>query len=304
MGEGRASVSLRSSGKKTWEPHPFSRNLEGLVITAIALDPSGGLWFGTRGEGIRAFVDGKWRSITTSDGLPSDTIPVVTITKAGEVWAGTTAGIGLLRNYRGTEWEVFSERDALPRDGVSAIVPMSDGSVWVVTRAGAARYSETGWIHHAGPFAEARGRVSVELSLDGDLWASTDRGLFSFAKEEWRLSYAFERPMPVFDLAAGLDGSMWALTPRSILRQTNGSCRPRTYRVRRWIREADFARFRRGERGDAGSAAGRVFTALTDNRSVGWISISMVLFANCLNSPMGRFGSVGCGIFIGIATVT
>ena len=76
-----------------------------------------------------------------------------------------------------------------------------------------------------GPFAEARGRVSVELSLDGDLWASTERGLFHFLQEEWKLSHKFDRPMPVFDLASGHDGSMWALTPRSILQLADGDWR-------------------------------------------------------------------------------
>ena len=218
--EHAAVISIQIPGREGWIPHPLSADLKDVSISAVAQDPSGGLWFGTREEGIRVYTNGKWRSVTVDDGLPSNRITVLTITKKGEVWAGSTAGIGLLKDYRGTQWELFTERDVLPSDGVNAIVSMTDGSIWVGTRAGAARYADTGWVHHAGPFSGVRGPISIELSLNGDLWASTERGLFPYQAEAWQQSYTFDPPTPVIDLISCPDGSMWALTPRSVLRLT------------------------------------------------------------------------------------
>jgi serine phosphatase RsbU (regulator of sigma subunit)/ligand-binding sensor domain-containing protein len=214
---GHAGVSLRLHDQTDWTTHPLSVDLQGITVLAVARDPDGGLWFGTSDQGIRVYADETWRSIMVEDGLPSNTIDVLTITETGEVWAGSPAGVGLLTSYKDSKWRLFSERDVLPSDAIQAIVSMSDGSVWVGTRAGAARYSATGWVHHTGPFAEARGPVAVELSLDGDLWAGTQMGLYNFHGGEWHLSHAFDRPSAIFDLAAANDGTMWALTPQSIL---------------------------------------------------------------------------------------
>lgn len=211
-------VSVRRPGSEAWVRHPLSDDLRDTYVRAAAVDPDGGLWFATDEEGILVYRDGSWSAHTLETGLPSNTITSLVITKAGEVWAGSSAGVGMLQDFRRGEWQRYNERDALPSDGVNAIRVLRDCSVWVGTRAGAIRYALTGWVHHAGPFANVRFGVSVELSLDGDLWASTDEGMWLFTKGAWQLSHKFARRMPVFALASGEDGSMWALTPRSLLR--------------------------------------------------------------------------------------
>lgn len=215
------AVSVLLPDAKTWTRHPLSEDLAGMNVRAVAQDPDGGLWFATRDAGIRIYAEGRWRSMTEDAGLPSNRIEVLTITASGEVWAGSSAGLGLLSNGRSKTWKVFSERDVLPSDGINAVTAMSDGSVWVGTRAGAARYAPTGWVHHTGEFASNRGPVSVELSLDGDLWAGLDTGLYRFAGGKWKQEVAFDRRERVYSLLGGRDGSMWALTSRSLKRRTH-----------------------------------------------------------------------------------
>ena len=70
----------------------------GLVSNAVrAIDSRGDtVWFGTP-DGVSRRSGGEWRSYRTRDGLPSDDVAALLVDRDGNVWAGTSAGLAVLR---------------------------------------------------------------------------------------------------------------------------------------------------------------------------------------------------------------
>lgn len=80
----------------------------------------------------------EWKTINSSDGLPSDKVMAVKMDEA-RLWAGTDAGLALLSDQG---IRVFTKSDGLPFDVISALaVSSGTGDVWIGTMGGLARYS-------------------------------------------------------------------------------------------------------------------------------------------------------------------
>lgn len=68
-------------------------------IVEIELDPQGGTWFGTGGRGVSVLLsNGTWRSLTTFEGLPSDTVTALEYSSSG-MWVGTRRGLALFDGF-------------------------------------------------------------------------------------------------------------------------------------------------------------------------------------------------------------
>ncbi len=212
----------------SWDPVPLAR----LDVISVASDARRRLWFGTKTAGLLMYdsqlespavssgtsssdsedrstsrqVEG-WTTFTVDDGLPSNTIDALATGPDGTVWVGTPMGVAR-RGPGQVAFDSFTEQNALPSNGVMAVLVASDGTTWIGTRGGVARYAPTGWVVHRTPFSEQRFPVRIERSADGDLWASTSRGLFRAGGQGWELVLPFARPQPVFDLVSGYEGSL------------------------------------------------------------------------------------------------
>src|SRR5215469_11082465 len=72
---------------------------QGLVSSTtqdLVIDPDGSMWIATLGGGIAHYQEGKFRSYTVKDGLPSDEIASLYRDSGGTLWVGTT-GSGIAR---------------------------------------------------------------------------------------------------------------------------------------------------------------------------------------------------------------
>ncbi|MBI3512119.1 MAG: histidine kinase [Bacteroidetes bacterium] len=61
-------------------------------VYAMAEDPRGYLWLGTRGGGLSRFDGQQFRTFNEDDGLPSAFIDCIRIDKKGNIWIGTDEG--------------------------------------------------------------------------------------------------------------------------------------------------------------------------------------------------------------------
>ena len=87
--DGRGFVSVKAPGVP----------LEGII--SILEDRAGTLWFGTAGEGLVRLRDGKFRVLTTNDGLASNKVMALHEDERGSLWIGTGGGgINRLRDGR------------------------------------------------------------------------------------------------------------------------------------------------------------------------------------------------------------
>src|SRR5215831_4842879 len=68
-------------------------------------DVDGTLWIGTEDGGLTRYANGRFRTYTTEDGLPTTLVDVICRTKDGELVISTTAG---LARMRGERFEVVS----------------------------------------------------------------------------------------------------------------------------------------------------------------------------------------------------
>ena len=70
-----------------------------MKIWAIHEDADGGLWFGTRNNGLFRFRDGRIAHFTTEDGLASNAIYEILEDRAGHLWMSGPNGVSLLNRH-------------------------------------------------------------------------------------------------------------------------------------------------------------------------------------------------------------
>src|SRR5688572_24856247 len=97
-------------------------------IAGMSEGPDGTLWIGTENGGLTSYRLGKFKTYTTRDGLPDESIFAVLANRQGDIWVGTrNSGLGRLTNGR---FVIYTTRDGLPTDGAGDLREGVDGSVW------------------------------------------------------------------------------------------------------------------------------------------------------------------------------
>ena len=141
---------------------------------AITVDPSGIVWFGTDGDGLRFFDGARFGKLGTGDGLPSEGVSSLVCDTHGNLWVGTLAGVSL---YRGDQLRTYTNADFPGAESVSDIAEAPDGSVWFGTwDDGATRFDGTSFT----TLSAADGLVfssvgSLLADREGNVWFGRGR---------------------------------------------------------------------------------------------------------------------------------
>ncbi|NNG17839.1 MAG: hypothetical protein HKM89_15295 [Gemmatimonadales bacterium] len=101
---------------------------------SIVEDTAGRLWFGTGGNGVLVYSEGRWEQH-----MDGQTVLPSLVDGRGHVWA-RTEGAGVYR-HDGRRWIQYTTADGLLSDVVYAIASGDDGSIWFGTDRGASRHS-------------------------------------------------------------------------------------------------------------------------------------------------------------------
>ena len=185
----------------------------GFGVRHIYEDAAGRIWVGTTGEGlaVREPGTGDWRAVRPAEGdstLPHPSVNRFSEDAAGRLWVGTDAGVARVRQRGGrmTFDPLDLGTEAVPVWSLGES-PATPGDLWVGTvGAGLVRVSpETG---ETTRYTTEEGMPSdlvygVLSDDDGDVWASTSRGLA-------RLDPA-TGAIAVYDDAHGLQGDAFDL---------------------------------------------------------------------------------------------
>lgn len=158
---------------------PGPRPLESNDIFTLTAAPGGGLWIGSRWNGIALLKNGRMESYGEREGIPRGTVERILIDDHGTVWV---AGIWGLARQQGSHFErvVFDTSD--PRAPAWSVLQDRAGTLWVfgqnsvVARpAGASNFREIVKRTYNG---FANGSALAEAP-DGSVWAVLvdDRGL-------------------------------------------------------------------------------------------------------------------------------
>jgi ligand-binding sensor domain-containing protein/signal transduction histidine kinase len=188
----------------------YPRDPKARFISALAADPAGGIWAGTRG-GLYHLdrTNGDWQLRPVDIGMPSqdweDTIVnALLVDRRGVLWAGGMSGL-----YRRLpDGRCEHTQGGLPQPVVATLLQDRQGRLWAGTRQGVCRISEDRGLNgrRLEDACTARRELAGEPieslfeSSDGALWAATHTGPAVFRTLDGRES--FER----FTARNGLPG--------------------------------------------------------------------------------------------------
>jgi ligand-binding sensor domain-containing protein/signal transduction histidine kinase len=255
-GGGVAQLDDRTVDGQTGPP-----SLRGVWISAVAEDETGALWAGA-GQGLTRWRDGKERTFTRADGLPSDQVLSVQPAPGGDLWVGTDRGLARVRGERverpvadggaavtvlyldggGTLWiggEGYLGRleqgriQRLPvAEGVGplheirGLQPDDQGIIWVSAGGRLLRVEDGRLVRGRTPEQTALGRVrSLHRDATGTLWLGTHDGLVRRRQGSWRTFGAAEGlgRADLFQVITDDEGFLWAGASHGIVRITPAS---------------------------------------------------------------------------------
>jgi hypothetical protein len=157
-------------------------------VVAVAVDPSGNVWAGTKGSGVSKFnpTSNTWATYTTANGLGNNTVNPGGLHFApstGRIWAGTLAGASWTTD--GSSWASISELSAYR---VWSIVSDWQGRLWISAPdpasnpQGLFQYDSSGttqlgrWDNTNGLVDNILRRITID-NKNGKVWCATNSGV-------------------------------------------------------------------------------------------------------------------------------
>ena len=197
----------------------------------LAVAPDGGVWVAGMSGVARYDPDGQWRTFGAADGLPAEPREELrSVVVAGDEVV-VVSSVGAHR-FDGTQFVPLWSDPASVQRLPGPLVAVSRDEVWAPGR----RYG--GWWRHrngawepVGPqedATEAMGFESGVVASDGAVWVPTPVGLVRVDGDDWTVMS--ERDTSRQQLAAGPDGSVWAIEGGTVVRlDADGSRTPLDY---------------------------------------------------------------------------
>jgi signal transduction histidine kinase len=163
-------------------------------IRAIVEDRAGDLWVGTLGGGLSRFRNGRFTTLTTTNGLSSNEVWALHEHPEGVLWIGTDNG---LSRFEAGQITSFTRAQGLPDSLVNSVLADDSGRVWVghdrgiyavemrhlleVARGRRTRVDALNFDESDGLLSEeTNGQKSYPAACktrDGRLWFPTTRGV-------------------------------------------------------------------------------------------------------------------------------
>ncbi len=134
-GSGQRSVLGPGTRRGDWRTFSWADGLPSPTVRALAADPQGRLWMGTK-DGLACMDGGVLRFYTVDDGLPFNGVLALLVDRRGDLWVGTgrddgSPGLGLA-HFDGQTWTTYTRADGLPSDAVVLLRQDGAGQFWTV----------------------------------------------------------------------------------------------------------------------------------------------------------------------------
>ena len=161
------------------EVESFGKN----YIYCIYIDSRDRVWFGTDGEGLIVYDQGKCTAYTVKDGLKSNVIYSVTEDPSGNIWFSTLkAGI---YKYDGTKFQNYSVADGLSDLNIFSIASDKNGNIVIVNRHGIDVMEPSTGLFSYYDKGTGLGEINSDLnsiSKDkyGNIWIGTETGIIKY----------------------------------------------------------------------------------------------------------------------------
>jgi ligand-binding sensor domain-containing protein/signal transduction histidine kinase len=105
------------------------------AVYSLYRESDGTLWAGTLHQGLSCLRNGISHTFTTKDGLPANSISVITGNASGHIFVGTPSGLAEFRNDR---WTSYNTHDGLPPGAIESLFLDGSDTLWIGTSRGIA----------------------------------------------------------------------------------------------------------------------------------------------------------------------
>jgi signal transduction histidine kinase/ligand-binding sensor domain-containing protein len=190
------------------------------AVYSIYRAADGTVWAGTLGGGLSCLHGNTWRTFTTQDGLPSNTISAIAESPAaGEIFVGTPDGLGVLKSGR---WTAYTARDGLPPGPIESLFLDDANTLWIGTTKGIS-FLQAGIVHvPLGAPTAIYGEIVGIAERSGWLWITT-RDHVLRVRRAALLTQSFQQgDYREFGLADGLPSLEGVKRNRSVVEDDQG----------------------------------------------------------------------------------
>ncbi len=140
------------------------------AVYSLYRESNATLWAGTLHRGLSRLRNGAWHTFTTKDGLPANTISVITGNESGHIFVGTPSGLAEFGNDR---WTSYNTHDGLPPGAIESLFLDGNDTLWIGTSRGIA-YLQSGVVHvPLGAPTALYGDILGIAEKNGWLWITT-----------------------------------------------------------------------------------------------------------------------------------
>jgi PAS domain S-box-containing protein len=163
------------------------QGLAGDTVRCLLADPDGTVWVGTYDGGFSRIRNGRIRTYTVKDGLPSNFVKTIYRERRGRLWLGTEKGL-VLFDEEGPRFKVYTKNESLSGNSITVIHEDRDvdGLLWIGTFENGLNRFKDGV---AARFTTAEGLYlntiyQVLEDDNGNFWFSGPAGVSYVAKRE------------------------------------------------------------------------------------------------------------------------
>ena len=157
--------------------------------------------------------------LTEQNGLPSNAVQVITQTRDGYLWVGTSEGVA---RFDGVQFEVFDRASGqLPGNFIYSLLEDSKGTLWIGTNGGLVRYQSGRFLTVGNEAGLAGARVwGLAEDRSGNIWLAADNGLYSYHEgllTRFDLSADLGLPNRPRDVVVDKTGTVWVVLSPGIV---------------------------------------------------------------------------------------
>ncbi|MCU0286166.1 MAG: protein kinase [Acidobacteria bacterium] len=177
--------------------------MESNRIKTLFEDNQANLWIGTS-EGILVCTNGKYKKITTQEGLSNDFVLSIVQDYKDNIWIGTTNGLNCLADNKIT---VFNHQHGLHHQYISALELDDEGNLWIGTSGGGLHILKTadGKIYHCAADVGLTGSEDIRVlckNKEGGIWAGASGQGLIFIKDRKTVFYSEKNGLSGSDIRA------------------------------------------------------------------------------------------------------
>ncbi|HOZ15017.1 MAG TPA: two-component regulator propeller domain-containing protein [Tenuifilaceae bacterium] len=178
-GKGLAKVSVQNN-KMTSQFFGPNTGFISTQVTSVDVDNFGNLILGTHGDGIAIKQTGKFKYLSSYDGLADDNINCVYWNNFGSIYAGTDVGYNEIKSDK---IYTINEANGLIHPEVQTVISDLKGNIWMGTLGGLASFHPITWNYR--DFNEAEGLTDLRihaLAVDklNQIYIGTTSGIFRY----------------------------------------------------------------------------------------------------------------------------